>query len=61
MRIPKARLQATGQALVSQQRVEVHRHFGNADAVVFGRDRGVQIGESLGVIEPGALGHEAFD
>jgi hypothetical protein len=44
----------------AKQRVEVHRRFGNADALAWSRwccaDR-----SASRVIEPGNLGHEAFD
>ena len=54
-------LQPAGQWLVGQHGVEMHGNFGHADALVFGRDRGVQISQGFGVIEPSALGHEALD
>ena len=59
MRVAKARLQPAGQRLVSQQRVEMHRHLGHAHTMPVGRDGGVQVGQSLAVIEPTAFGHEA--
>ena len=55
------RLEAAGQRLVGQHRIEVHRRLGHADALMPGRDRGVQVGQRFGVIEPGHLGHEALD
>ena len=61
MRVAQHRLEAAGQRLVGQHRVEMHRDFGDADALAFGRDGRVQIGQRLRVVEPGALGHEAFD
>ena len=57
----EARLQAAGERLIGQQRVEIHRRLGNADAVPLGRDAGVQIGQRLAVIEPDAFRHEGFD
>ena len=44
-----------------QHGIVVHGNFGHADALMLRRDRGVQIGQRFGVIEPGALGHEALD
>ena len=61
MRVAQHRLEAAGQRLVGQHRVEMHRDFGDADALAFGRNRGVQVGQRLRVVEPGALRHEAFD
>ena len=61
MRVAEHRLEAAGQGLVGQHGVEMHRDFGHADALALGRDRGVQVGQRLGIIEPGALRHEAFD
>ncbi len=61
MMLAKARFEATGQRLVHEQRVEVHRGLGHAHALAAGRDRRVQIGQRFGVIEPADLGHEAFD
>ena len=57
----EARLQTAGQRLIGEQRVEIHRRLGHADAVALGRDAGVQIGQRLGVIEPDAFRHEGFD
>jgi hypothetical protein len=61
MRAAEARFEPAGERFVGQQRVEVHRGFGNADAVAAGRDAAVQVGQRLAVIEPGDFGHEAFD
>ena len=54
MRVAEPRLEAAGQRLIGQQRVEMHRHLGHADALALGRDGRMQIGQRLGVIEPGA-------
>ena len=61
MRVAEHRLETAGQRLVGQKRVEIHRHLGHADALAVGRDAGMQVGQRLRVIEPPALGHEAFD
>ena len=56
MRVAEPRLKAAGQRLIGQQRVEIHRHLGHADALALGRDAGMQIGQRLRVIEPAASG-----
>ena len=61
MRAAEPRLEAAGQILVDQDGVEIHRRLGHADALAAGRDAGMQVGQGLAVIEPGGLGHEAFD
>ena len=38
MRAAQPRLETAGQRLVGEQRVEIHRHFGHANAVALGRD-----------------------
>src|SRR3546814_17766236 len=43
------------------QRIEIDRDLRDTDAVPLGRDGRMQVGQRLGVIEPGAFGHEAFD
>src|SRR5271157_2870006 len=60
-RVAQHRLEAAGQRLVSQHRVEMHRDFWDADALSFGRNRGVQVRQGLGIVEPCALRHEAFN
>ena len=57
----EARLEAAGERLIGQQRIEVHRRLGHTDALRPGRYGRVQIGQRVAVIEPGHLGHEAFD
>ena len=57
----EARLEAAGERLVGEQRIEVHRRLGHADALRTGRDGRVQVGQRVAVIEPGHLGHEALD
>ncbi|MGY2990312.1 hypothetical protein ACVI1K_007659 [Bradyrhizobium sp. USDA 4508] len=49
-----------GQRLVGQQRVDVHRNFGHTNAMTFGRDRRVQVGQRVLIIEPGAFRHKSF-
>jgi hypothetical protein len=44
---------------VDQQTVKVHRHLRHGDAVWPGRDRPVQIGQRLFIIERGNFGHKA--
>jgi hypothetical protein len=61
MRRRQARLQPAGQRLVGEQRVEIDRRFGHADAVPFGRDGRMEIGQRLAVIEPAAFRHEAVE
>src|SRR3954454_19287701 len=61
MRLAQARLQAARERLIGQQRIEMHRRLRNTDTLLTGRDRGMEIGERGRVIEPGGLGHEAFD
>jgi hypothetical protein len=61
VRAPEPRLQPAGQILVGEDRVEMHRRFGDAHALTPRRDAGMQVGERLGIVEPLGLGHEAFD
>ena len=61
MRAAEPRLEAAGQILVDQDGVEIHRRLGHAHALATGRDAGMQVGQSLAVIEPVGFGHEAFD
>ena len=59
--IAEARLQPAGERLIGQQRVEIDRRFGHADAMPFGRNAGMEIGQRLAVIEPAAFRHEAVE
>ena len=61
MRVAEHGLKTAGQRLVGQKRVEIHRYLGHADALAVGRNAGMQIGQCLRIIEPPALGHEAFN
>lgn len=61
MRCTEARLEAAGERLIGEQGIEVHRRFGNADAVPLGRYAAMQVGQGFGIIEPAAFGHEGFD
>ena len=54
-------LEAAGELLVHQDGVEIHRRLGHAHALPTRRDAGMQVAESLAVIEPLGFGHEAFD
>jgi hypothetical protein len=53
--------QATDQRGVGQQRVDVERHLGHADAVAPRRDGGVQVGQRLAVVQPGNLRRHAIE
>ncbi len=57
----EARLEPAGQRLVGEQHVQVHRRLGDPDPVPIGRDRRVQVGQGLGVGEPGRFRDEALD
>ena len=61
MGVPQPGLQPAGQRLIGQQRVEIGRGFRHADAVGLRRDRGMQIGQRLAVIDPAAFGHDAVE
>ena len=61
MRAAEPWLEAAGQILVDQDGVEIHRRLGHAHALAAGRDAGMQVGQSLAVIEPVGFGHEALD
>ena len=61
MRLAEPRLEPADERLVDQDRVEIHRHLGDADAVAPGRDAGMQIGQRLRVREPCGFRHEALD
>ncbi len=57
----EAGLEAAGKRLIGEQRIEVHRCLGHADALRTGRDGRVQVGQRVAVVEPGHLGHEPLD
>ena len=59
--VAQHRRQATDQRGIGQQRVDVERHFGNADAVAARRDGRMQVGQRLAVIKPGDLRHHAIE
>ena len=61
VRLAEPRLEPAGECLVDQDGVEIHRHFGNTDAMAPGRDAGMQVGQRLLIREPCRLRHEAFD
>eukprot|EP01137_Pigoraptor_chileana_P030898 Opistho-2@17990 len=61
MRVAEAGLEAAGEWLIGEQRIEIHRRLGDADAMPFRRERRMQVGERLGVIEPHGLRHEGVD
>ena len=57
----KPGLEPAGQRFIGQQRIEVHRGFGNADPMAAGRNTVMEVGERLAVTQPGGFGHEALD
>ena len=61
MRRTKHRLKSADQRLIGEQRIEIHGNFRHPDAMPFGRNRRMQVGQGLLVVEPAALRHEAFD
>src|SRR3546814_8206974 len=61
MMVAQLRLESAGQWVVGQQRVEINRRLGHADALALGRNRAVQKGQRLAIVEPVDFGHEAFD
>ena len=61
MRFAELRLQPAGKRLIGDQRIEIHRRLGHADAIALGRDCRVQKCQRLDVVEPGAFRHEGFD
>ncbi len=58
--VAEHRLEAADERRVDQDGVEMHRRLGYGDRVPARRDRAVQIGQGLGIIERADLGHEAF-
>ena len=58
---PEHRLQAANHGLIGKQRIKIHRHVRYADPLTFGRYGRMQVGQGLGIIQPGAFGHKAFD
>jgi hypothetical protein len=50
MLVAKTRFEPAGERLVGEQRVQIHRGFGHADAMTLGRHAAVQIGQGLRVI-----------
>src|SRR6516164_5499167 len=61
MRIAEPRVEPAGECLVDQDGVEIHRHFGDADAMASGRNAGMQVGQRLLVREPNGFRHESLD
>src|SRR5216684_4044293 len=49
------------QRLIDQDGIEIHRHFGDADAVTPRRDARMQVGQRLGVRKPCSFRHKALD
>ena len=61
MCVAEPRLQATRKFLVDQDGIQVHRGFGNANALAARGNAGMQVGQRLRVIEPFGLRHKAVD
>ena len=61
MLIAQARLQPAGQRLIGQQRIEIGRGFGHADAMPVDRNRRMQVSQRPGVIEPAAFRHKTVE
>ena len=61
MRAAEAGFEPSGQVLVRQDGVEIHRRLGRAHVLSARRDAGMEVGQRLAVIEPFGLGHEAFE
>src|SRR5882757_6448500 len=61
MRIAEHRLQPAGQRLVRQNRIEIHRYLRHTNALAFGRNGRMQIGQRFLVIDPSKFGHKALD
>jgi len=53
--------EAADQRGVGQQRVDVECHLRHRQPVAPRRNRGVQVGQRLGVIEPGDFRHDAIE
>ena len=49
MRLAEPRLEPADERFVGEDRIEIHRHLGDADAVTPGRDAGMQVGQRLRV------------
>ena len=61
MLIAETRLKASGERLVGQQRIEIHRCLGNTDTMALSGNAGMQVGQRLAVIQPTAFLHEAVE
>ncbi len=61
MAVAETRFQPTGQRRVGEQGVEIDRRVRNRHNVRACRDRAVQEGQCLGVVERAHLGHEACE
>ena len=59
MRLSEHRLDPAAQGGVDKQSVQIDRRLGNSDCVPLGRDRAVEVGQGLAVIERTDLRHEA--
>jgi hypothetical protein len=55
--LAQTRFEPAGQWLVDQDRVEIHGRLGHAHALAAGRDRRMEIGQRLAVIEPADFRH----
>ena len=61
MDVAEARFEASDQGLVRKQRVEMHGRLRDTHALRLGRDRGVEIGQGVGIIEPVHFWYEALE
>ncbi len=58
MPLAQHRLEPPGQQRVGEDRIEINGRFGRRDFVPFVRDRGMQEGQRLGIVQRPHLGHE---
>ena len=61
MRGPEPGCQPTHQRVIGQHCVEMHRDLGHADALAPGRNGRMEVGQGLGVREPGDFRHEPVE
>ena len=55
------RFEPAGQGLIRQKRVEIDGRLGQAPAMAFCGDAGMEVGQGFFVIEPDGLGNKAVD
>ncbi|MNE20664.1 hypothetical protein D3C87_1589340 [compost metagenome] len=61
MELAKPWFETTGQWLIGQKRVELHRRFRNPDPMAFRGNGRMQVSQRIGIIEPCHFRHEPFD